>query len=133
MERGQAQDVIAEKEGIFSISFLPPSTFPGQPGESGNRCLHGARDRSICHWPVYRSRIKMLSRSYLTLGGQKPSSLPVSGYAGWSIGVCMVGWLEEPPEGVGRVIFRLWRWIQCCPLGHPSPYPLQFHCQEVLV
>lgn len=50
----------------------------------------------------------MLSRSYLTLGGQKPSSLAGSGYTGWSIGVCMVGWLGKPPEGVDGVIFRLW-------------------------
>lgn len=50
----------------------------------------------------------MLSRSYLTLGSQKASSLAGSGYTGWSIGVCMVGWLGEPPEGVGGVIFRLW-------------------------
>lgn len=50
----------------------------------------------------------MLSQSSLTLGGQKFSSLPGSGYTGWSMGVCMVGWPGEPPEGVGDVIFRLW-------------------------
>lgn len=75
----------------------------------------------------------MLSRSYLTLGVQKPSSLAGSDYTGWSRGVCMVGWLGEPPEGVGGVIFRLWGGIQGCPFGHPSPYLLQFHGQEVLV
>ena len=37
----------------------------------------------------------MLNRSYLTLGGQKPSSLPVSGYTGWSMGVCSVGGQES--------------------------------------
>lgn len=78
------------------LHFLSsPSIFPKQPGESENRCLHGARGRSVCHWPICMSRTKLLSRPYLTLGGQKPSSLPVSGYTGWSVGVCVVGGQES--------------------------------------
>lgn len=37
----------------------------------------------------------MLSWLYLTLGDQKPSFLPGSGYTGWSTGLCVVGGQES--------------------------------------
>lgn len=43
----------------------------------------------------------MLSWLYLTLGDQKPSFLPGSGYAGWSLGMCMVGGQESLLKEMG--------------------------------
>ena len=79
------------------------------------------------------SRTKLLSRPYLTLGGQKPSSLPVSGYTGWSVGVCVVGGQESLLKELAGLFLGFGDESSVALWAPLPPYPLQFHCQEVLV
>lgn len=102
-----------------SFPFFP-STFPGQPEESGNRCLHEARGQSVCDWPLCRSRVKMLSWLYLTL--ETKTLLPA-----WvwlhrvEPGVCAVGGQESLLKEMGY--FQALGLNPVLPFWSPFPLP----------
>lgn len=74
----------------------------------------------------------MLSQLYLTLGDQKPSFLPGSGYTGWSIGMSVMGGQQSLLKELVR-LFLGFGAESSVALWPPFPIPTTFHCQKILV
>ena len=107
MERGQAQDVTAEEEGIVSISFLPPPSFPSSQGRVKIDAYMGpgAGVSALAHMYEQNKIAEPATSKF-----RRPKALlPACVWLHWvERGGVRGGWPGEPPEGVGRVIFRLW-------------------------